>query len=225
MYMITIDGPASSGKSTVASLVAEQLGIAHVNSGQGYRAIAYLMLSLEISPDQVEQVKRALINNTFEIAYDNGRQKVYVNNVDITSKLHTNRINGVVAQYAKIPEVIYKASDMIKGITNVMSVVIEGRNLGSFCFPDAKYKFYVDCEPKIRAERRFRELIDKGEKVNFESIYQQVIERDRLDRTREIAPLKVPERSVLLDSSYQTPQEVAKKIVDIVLDCEKYENP
>ena len=225
MYMITIDGPASSGKSTVAGLVAQQLNITHVNSGQGYRAIAYLMLGLDISPDQIEEVKQALNNNKFQIVYDKGRQRVFVNDVDVTSKLHTNRISGVVAQYAVIPEVIYKASDMIKDITSVMSVVIEGRNLGSFCFPHARYKFYVDCEPKIRAERRYKELLDKGESVNFETIYQQVLERDRVDRNRKVAPLKVPERSVLIDSSYQTPQQVADTIVNIVLDCEQSVNP
>lgn len=226
MYMITIDGPASSGKSTVASLVAKNLNIIYVNSGQAYRAITYLLLSLNITPNEVDKIITALTENHLEIIIsDNYKQKVLINRVDVTAKLHTNRISSIVAQYAKLPEVIYKASDMVLNLSSDKPIVIEGRNLGSFCFPNAEYKFYVDCEPKIRAERRYKEMIDRGEKVDFDTIYQQLLERDRLDRTRTVAPLKVPERSVLLDSSHQTPEQVADKITDIVLECEHAQNP
>jgi cytidylate kinase len=220
MYIITIDGPASSGKSTVASLVAQKLNIVHINSGEAYRAIAYFMQNNGISPTDTAKINNALKNNDFKMVYNKGIQSLYVNGEDVTNYLHTNQINAVVSQYGKNPQVIYTASEMAREVSKNMSVVLDGRNLGSFCFPDAKYKFFVDCDVEVRAKRRFDEMIQKGIQVNFDDIYRQTLERDNLDKTREVAPLIVPKQSVLLDSTYLTAEQVATKIVDIVLSNE-----
>lgn len=221
MYIITIDGPASSGKSTVAKIVADKLNIVHINSGEAYRAIAYFMLNNGIAPTDEQGVDNALKLNNFQMIYADGAQHLIINGKDVTPYLHTNQINAVVSQYGKIPQVIYKASDMTRAIAQNISVVMEGRNLGSFCFPDAEYKFFVDCTVEERARRRFNEMLQKGIQVDFDSIYKQTMERDYLDKTRDVAPLVVPENSVLIDSTTQTPDQVAQKIADIVLDCEK----
>lgn len=220
MYIITIDGPASSGKSTVASIVANKLNIAHLNTGEAYRAIAYFMLSRGILPTDTASVNRALKSNIFEMIYDNGKQTLLINGEDVTKNLHTNQINAVVSQYGKNPQVIYTASDMARNASKNLAVVMEGRNLGSFCFPDAKYKFYIDCDVKERAVRRFNEMKQKGFDVDLETIYNQTLERDNLDKTREVAPLIVPKNSILLDSTHSTAEQIAQKIVDIVLDSE-----
>ena len=218
MYLITIDGPAASGKSTVAQLVAQKLNIVHINSGEAYRAIAYFMLNSAIAPTDRQSVVKALKSNTFDMKYIEGKQILIINDQDVTNYLHTNQVNAVVSQYAKIPEVIYAASDMARNICKDMSVVMEGRNLGSFCFPDADYKFYIDCDVKERAIRRYNEMLQKGTDVDFESIYNQTLERDNLDKTRAVAPLKVPEGAVMLDSTNLTPDQVASQIVQIVID-------
>ena len=220
MYIITIDGPSSSGKSTVASIVAQKLNIVHINSGEAYRAIAYFMYNNGIAPNDTESVNNALSNNKFEMVYKDGVQLLFVNGEDVTKHLHTNQINAVVSQYGKNPQVIYKASDMARGVTKDISVVMDGRNLGSFCFTDAKYKFFVDCDALERAKRRFNEMIEKGIQVDFNDIYQQTLERDNLDKTREIAPLVVPENAVVLNSTNMTAEQVADQIVNIVLNNE-----
>ena len=222
MYIITIDGPSSSGKSTVAKIVAEKLDIVHVNSGEAYRAIAYCMLNKGIEPMNIDAVNQALNNNLFEMKYINGKQVVLINNEDVTPYLHTNQVNAVVSQYGNAnPQVIYKASDMTRQIASNMSVVMEGRNLGSFCFPDAEYKFFVDCSVEERSRRRYEEMKAKGFDVDYTTIYNQTIERDTLDKTRPVAPLVVPEKSVMIDSTTLTAEQVAQKIVDIVLDNEQ----
>lgn len=221
MYIITIDGPASSGKSTVASIVAKKLNIVHINSGEAYRAIAYFMLNNGISPADTEGINNALKNNSFKMLYINNKQTLLVNGKDVTQHLHTNQINAVVSQYGKNSQVIYTASDMAREISENISVVMDGRNLGSFCFPDAEYKFFIDCDAKERANRRFNEMQQKGIEVKWDEIYKQTLERDRLDKTREIAPLVIPKNSILLDSTNLTPEQVAQKIVEIVLDNEK----
>ncbi len=221
MYIITIDGPSSSGKSTIARVVADKLNIVHVNSGDAYRAIAYFMLTKGISPTDSKNIAKLLKTTEFKFCYNNGTQTVRINGEDVTEHLHTNQINAVVSQYGKIPEVIYTASDMARELSRNMSVVMDGRNLGSFCLPDAKYKFYVDCDVVERANRRYKEIKQKGDNVDFDTIYKQTIERDNLDKTREVAPLVVPKNSVLIDSTYLTAEQVAEQIINIVLDNEK----
>ena len=221
MYIITIDGPAASGKSTVASLVAEKLNIAHINSGEAYRAIAYFMLNKGITPTDVVNINKELKVNEFKMKYNNGVLSLLVNGEDVTKHLHTNQINAVVSQYGKNPQVIYAASDMVRDIAKDMSVVMDGRNLGSFSFPEAQYKFFVDCDAKERAIRRFNEMRQKGVDVDLESIYNQTLERDHLDRTRAVAPLVVPRNAVLLDSTNSTAEQIAQTIVNIVLENEK----
>ena len=222
MYIVTIDGPSASGKSTLAQLVADKLGIVHINSGDAYRAIAYFMSNAGIAPTDTTSIEKALNSNKFEIKYENDTQKTYINGEDVTKYLHLNQVNAVVSAYAnQSPQVIYKASDMIRDLATSMSVVIEGRNVGSFCFPEAKYKFYLDCDAYVRAKRRCKEMEEKGQDVNFEDIYKQTLQRDELDKTREIAPLVVPKNSVMLDSTNKTPEQVSNTIVSIILDSEK----
>ncbi len=221
MYIITIDGPASSGKSTIASIVAKKLNITHVNSGEAYRAIAYFMLNKGILPTDTVSINRELKNNDFEMKYQDDKLVLLVNNEDVTEHLHTNQINAVVSQYGKNEQVIYTASDMARNVCRNMSAVMDGRNLGSFCFPEAKYKFFVDCDPKERAIRRYNEMRQKGADVDLDTIYNQTLERDHLDRTRKVAPLVAPQNSVLLDSTNFTAEQIAQKIVDIVNDNEK----
>lgn len=217
MYIITIDGPSSSGKSTVASLVAQKLGIVHINSGEAYRAIAYCMLNNNISTSDNNSIDNTLKNNNFKMEYVNNKQSIYVNDVDVTNCLHTNQINQVVSQYGKNANVIYKASDMARDIAKNLSVVIDGRNLGSFCFPEAQYKFYIDCDALVRAKRRFQEMLDKGSDVNFDEIYSQTLQRDELDKSREVAPLVIPKNAIVIDSTNLTAEQVANQIVNIVL--------
>ena len=221
MYIITIDGPSASGKSTVADIVAQKLSIEHINSGEAYRAIAYFMLQQAISPTDEDAVNEALKQNKFEMICKNSKQILKVNGVDVTNFLHTNQINEVVSQYGKNPQVIYKASDMAREACENISAVMDGRNLGSFCFPEAKYKFYVDCDAYERASRRFNEMKQKGVEVDFNSIYQQTLERDNLDKTRKVAPLIVPENAIVIDSTHLTAEQVAEKIVNIVNKLEK----
>ena len=220
MYIITIDGPSSSGKSTVAKLVAEKLDIVHVNSGEAYRAIAYHMLNNGIAPNDLGNVNYELKHNAFEMVYEDGKQILLVNGEDVTPYLHTNQINAVVSQYGANPQVIYKASEMARKLAQDFDVVMEGRNLGSFSFPDAKYKFYVDCDVRERARRRHNEMLQKGMEVDYVDILNQTIARDELDRTRPVAPLVVPKQAVLIDSTNQNPNQVADTIANIVLDCE-----
>lgn len=221
MYIITLDGTSASGKSTVADLVAKKLNIVHINSGEAYRLITLFMLNNGISALDNDAIDKALKNNKFEIRIVDGEQQMFLNDKLVEEDIHTNQINATVAQYACIPSVIYRASDMARAVAKDYSLVMEGRNLGTFCFPDAKYKFFIDCDIIERAKRRMQELKIKGADVDFDTVFKQLVERDRLDKTRAVAPLRVPDGCIMLDSTNQTAEQVADTISNIIKGFEK----
>lgn len=214
MYTITIDGPSASGKSTVAKLVAKKLNFYHLNSGNIYRAITLFLLEKGLSPN--EQITEDILSQiNVEIKFENNLQVDYLNGKNVTTLLHSHEINDNVSRFGKQELIIKKASKLTLLPTLNYNIVIDGRNVGSFVLPNAFLKIYLDCDAKVRAERRFKEMLEKGEKVDFDEIYQQTLDRDELDRTRPIAPMIVPENAVIINSSNKTPEEVAIEIVDI----------
>lgn len=213
MYTITIDGPAGSGKSTVADIVAKKLNINHLNSGEFYRAITLYMLRNGISFSDEEKIKNALNEIDILVEFDDEKQKIILNGENVSDYLHSNEINKFVAKYAHYSSVVKKCSDLTYLATKTNNLVIDGRNVGSYVVPDAKLKIYLDCDPKIRATRRVKEFQEKGENIRFEDILKQTIERDELDKKRKIAPLVVPKGAHILNSDNKSPDEIADEII------------
>lgn len=216
MFTITLDGPSASGKSTVADIVAEKLNIYHLNSGEFYRAIAYHMLNNGINITDTEKLNKELDKLNIEVKFIQGKQHLFLNNEDITEFLHTNPINEVVSAYARNVNVVNKSSDLTFLATKKYNLIIDGRNVGSYVIPNAECKIYLDCDPKIRAQRRYEEQLSKGFNVTLEEVYQQILKRDELDKTREIAPLVVPKNAYILSSDNKTVEEVAQDILNVV---------
>jgi len=207
--IISFDGPAGSGKSTVAEIVSQKLGFTHFNSGSVFRAItAYL---LENNRD-IPKLKNADI----KVKIKGNTQFVYVNNIDYTPILRNNEINKNVAQISAIPEVQFTAQKIMKEFASSHNVVIDGRGLGNEVLPNAEYKFYLDCSVKVRAKRRFLEEQEKGTNITLEEIESQLIIRDKLDQERDIAPLAIPENAIIIDSSNLTIDEVVEKVLNII---------
>lgn len=213
--IITIDGPAGSGKSTVADILAEQLRYVHFNSGSLYRGItAYLHeknFDIEnmatYSPIPEFDLKVKMINN---------EQHVFVNNIDYTSVLRNNTISTLVAYIAANKYCRNKVDECQKAFCSTHNVVMEGRDLGSFVFPNAEIKFYLDCSIKERARRRFEEEKAKNNNVTIQEIEEQIEERDELDKNREIAPLVVPKNAIIVDSTHLSIQQVVETMLDYI---------
>ena len=215
--IITIDGPAGSGKSTVADILAEQLGFIHFNSGALYRAVtAYLH-------ENNFDIENMSINSpipdfelTVKMIEDN--QHVFVNNKDYTPVLRNNEISTLVPFIGANKNCRSKVDDCQKEFCSKHNVVMEGRDLGSFVFPNAEVKFYLDCSIEERARRRFLEEQEKNTIVTFDEIKEQLFERDTLDKNREIAPLVVPKNAIIVDSTHLTVEEVVdemKRKIDV----------
>lgn len=212
-YNIAIDGPAGAGKSTIAKLVAKELGFIYVDTGAMYRGLAVHFLKKGIVPGEVEKIEAACEDAKVELGYENGVQQVYLNGENITSQLREEAVGNVASVSSALPAVRAKLLDLQRNLAKEKDVVMDGRDIGTNVLPNADVKVYLTASVECRAMRRFKELEEKGEACDFEQIRQDIQERDERDMTREIAPLKQAEDATLIDSSEMGIDDVVKAII------------
>lgn len=212
-YNIAIDGPAGAGKSTIAKLVAKELGFIYVDTGAMYRGLAVHFLKKGIVPGEVEKIEAACEDAKVELGYENGVQQVYLNGENITSQLREEAVGNMASVSSAVPAVRAKLLDLQRNLAKEKDVVMDGRDIGTNVLPNADVKVYLTASVECRAMRRFKELEEKGEACDFEQIRQDIQERDERDMTREIAPLKQAEDATLIDSSEMGIDDVMKTII------------
>lgn len=211
--IITIDGPAGSGKSTVADLVAEKLQFIHFNSGALFRGVTAHLLSINFNIASINE-SSPMPEMDLQVKMLNNSQHVLVNNIDYTSVLRNNQISVNVAVVAANANVRNIVDTCQRKFCNANNVVIEGRDVGSHVFPYAEVKFYLDCDAKERAKRRFLEEQAKNNNITMDEILVQILERDKLDKERKIAPLVVPKGAIVIDSTGKTIEEVVNELIN-----------
>ena len=209
--IITIDGPAGSGKSTVADIIANQLGFVHFNSGSLFRAITAHLYSQNFDIENIT-TNSEIPNFDLQVRIIDDVQHVFVDGIDYTPVLRDNHISTLVANVALNKFCRQKTSECQHNFCLKNNVVMEGRDIGSHVFPNAEYKFYLDCSIEERARRRFKEEQAKHTNITLEEIMEQIAERDYLDKNREIAPLVVPENAIVIYSTNLSIEEVVDEI-------------
>lgn len=212
MITITIDGPSGSGKSTIAKELAKDMHITYLDTGAMYRGIGYFALLKGINPSNEKDVLDILNDIDMDIQYIDGTQKVIINGDDITPYIRENKISMAASTVSKIPAVRIKLVELQRIIASRNSCVIDGRDIGSYVLPNAKYKFYMTADAQERAKRRHIELEQKGEKINFDAVLEEILKRDLQDSTRDFAPLVVPEGAITIDTTNMSIDEVKKTI-------------
>lgn len=217
MASIAIDGPAGAGKSTIAKLVAKELNAIYVDTGAMYRAIAIYFLRHELNPDIPEQVENACRNIEVSISYEDGVQQVWLNGENVTPLLRTEAVGNMASKSSAKQPVREKLLQLQRDMAVKYKVVMDGRDIGTNVLPNAEVKIYLTASSAERARRRYEELKQKGEDCNIEEIERDIIERDRQDMSRAIAPLKQAEDAYYLDSSSLTIPEV---VAEILKKCE-----
>ncbi len=218
MASIAIDGPAGAGKSTIAKLVAKELNAIYVDTGAMYRAIAIYFLRHELNPDIPEQVENACRNIEVSISYEDGVQQVWLNGENVTPLLRTEAVGNMASKSSAKQPVREKLLQLQRDMAVKYKVVMDGRDIGTNVLPNAEVKIYLTASSAERARRRYEELKQKGEDCNIEEIERDIIERDRQDMSRAIAPLKQAEDAYYLDSSSLTIPEV---VAEILKKCEE----
>lgn len=211
-YQIAIDGPAGAGKSTIAKLLAERKGFIYVDTGAMYRGLAYYFLTKGIQPDDEAAITKACEEVTIDIAYENGKQQIYVNDENITDHLREEAVGNMASKSSAISAVRAKLLELQRDLAKREDVVMDGRDIGTSVLPDADIKIFLTASVDTRARRRYNELLNKGEDCDYDQIAGDIEERDRRDMTREISPLCRAEDAELVDSSEMTIEEVVEKI-------------
>ena len=216
MIRIAIDGPSGSGKSTLAKAVAHELGIIYVDTGALYRTVGYHVYRNGKDPHNAEQVESLLSNINIELKYENGTQKVILNGEDLGDKIRMPEMSMYASAVSSIPAVRAFLLEMQKSLARENSVVMDGRDIGTVIIPDADIKIFLTASNEKRAMRRTRELLDKGVDAKYEDVLSDMIERDRQDKNRDIAPAIPADDAIFFDNSDMTVEESLKEIVRLL---------
>ena len=211
-YVVTIDGPAGAGKSSVAKEAASRLGIKYLDTGAIYRAIALILYESEVRPVDDYIMREALDKIKIELR---GRE-VLVNGFDVAGEIRTPMVDELASIYSAVPSVRRALLSLQKEQKNHGSIIAEGRDVGSVVFPDAKVKFFLTASPEARAKRRYSERINSGKDADYDEILKSIIERDKNDSSREVSPLTVPDGAIYLDTSDMTQEEAVNFIIEKV---------
>lgn len=207
--IIGIDGPAGSGKTTVAKLLAKRLGIFYLDTGAMYRALT--LKAIEIKVDLSDQDTLKKIAGELSLEFKEGR--VYLDGLDVSDRIRTPFIDKSISLVVAQPEVRAVMVKLQRNMVAKGDFVVEGRDITTVVFPEAKYKFYLDASPSTRTKRRFKELSEKGMNVNFQEIAQDLKRRDNADMTRKVSPLKLSKDAICIDTTNLTILQTAEEII------------
>ena len=212
---IAIDGPAGAGKSTIARKVAKELGFIYVDTGAMYRAMALYMINNGIDASESEKISATCQSADITIKYENGMQVVYLNGANVNSLIRTEAVGNMASASSVNGDVRKKLVELQQKLAQTTDVVMDGRDIGTVVLPGADLKVYLTASSRVRAERRYKELTEKGVYCDLDAIEKDIIDRDYRDMHRDISPLKQAEDAVLLDSSYMTIDEVKDRILEL----------
>ena len=208
--IIAIDGEASTGKSTQAKKIAEKFNYNYRDSGAYYRAITLYLIQNNINSN--DNISQSILNQiSIEQVYKDKKLSIYLNGNDVTQKIRGFKVSVNVSNFAKKPEIRDFVYEQLRSSARSNSLVIDGRDIGTVVFPNATFKFFLLADPKIRAERRHKQINDKS--VKLESIEEEIILRDNTDSTRKIAPLKKADDASEIDVTLLTIEQVFEKIL------------
>lgn len=207
--LIAVDGPAGAGKSTIAKIIAKQLGINYIDTGAMYRAITYKCLNNNISINNEDEVVELAKNTKIDFKDNN----IYLDGNIVNEEIRTVEVSNNVSNVAKIKEVRHLLVDVQREIGKRNSGILDGRDIGSYVFPNADYKFFLVATPQERGSRRFKELTEKGYDVSLDDIIKDIIKRDEIDSSREFAPLVKADDALEIDTTGKTINEVVEAVI------------
>lgn len=213
---VAIDGPAGAGKSTVSRAAAKAVGYIYVDTGALYRAVGVNALRNGVDTKDKPAVAATLAGISVDLVFENGEQKVLLNGEDVSTEIRTPPASMAASDVSAVPEVRAFLFDLQRDIAARNNCIMDGRDIGTVVLPDAKVKIFLTASPEERATRRYKELIEKGNNVNYKDVLEDLIQRDYNDSHREIAPLKPAEDGVILDTTGLSLEESVNEIIRII---------
>jgi cytidylate kinase len=211
--IITIDGPAGAGKSTVSKILAKKINYIYLDTGALYRALAYKALKMNIPIDEPLALEGLCSNTEVELKNTNGQMKVFVDGEDVEQKIRTEEIGLAASKISTFPVVRKKLLNLQREAGLKGGIVAEGRDMGSVVFPKADFKFYLDASLEERTKRRYKELLLKNSSIEYQLIQKDMMARDHQDTQRALAPLKPPEGAIRIDSDCLSVENIVSQII------------
>ena len=209
--IIAIDGPAGAGKSTIAKKVADRLGYIYIDTGAMYRAFTYELLTSSISLSDIEEITKVLEKTNIEFK----NNEIFLNNLNVTNEIRSKNVTANVSTVSAIPQVREKLVDLQRKIASESNSILDGRDIGTVVFPNAELKIFLTASVKIRALRRYNELIAKDKNIDINEIEAEIEKRDKLDSSRETSPLIKAADAIEIDTSDLSIDEVANTILKL----------
>lgn len=214
--IVAIDGPAGTGKGTVAKLISERLDFVYIDTGAMYRCITLKMIRESISLNEEEKIKDLLERTKITFKNLSDKQHVYLDGEDVSDLIRKPNVNELVSPVSAIKIIRIKMVELQRKLGEEGNVIMEGRDITTVVFPNAEVKIYLDAKLEIRAERRYKELIARGNDVTYEDTLESIRKRDKNDMEKEMGALKIAEDAVVIDTSNMTIEEVYDKIKEII---------
>lgn len=216
-FVVAMDGPAGTGKGTITKLVSQELGLVNVDTGAIYRSIALETLNRGFNPQENQQEIIDLVDEVkIEIENKKGEQTILLNGTDVTNQIRTPEVTNLVSQVSSIVEVRLKVTDIERSFAKENDIIMEGRDIGTYVFPNADVKIYLDASPEERAKRRFLQNEEKGIHTPYEQLLEEINRRDYNDKHKEIGSLKVAEDAIVIDSTTMSIEEVKNRVIEII---------
>lgn len=209
MLRIAVDGPSGAGKSTIAKAVAKKLGIDYIDTGAMYRAIGYKMKEEGISAGETDRLHDMLEKTDIDFSHGD----IILDGRVVNDKIRTSEISKKASECSALPEVREKLVEIQRGMGMKKSVIMDGRDIGNNVLKDAEYKFFLTASAEERAERRHKELLEKGEDISFDEVLEDINRRDHNDMTRKLNPLRKAEDAIEVDTTGLSIEEVINRIL------------
>ena len=221
-FIVAMDGPAGTGKGTITSLISKEMGLVNIDTGATYRCVALYAIKNNIKLEEKEKIIESLPNIHIDMKNEQGIQKVYLNNEDVTSEIRSKEVTKIVSQVSSIVEVRLAMVEVQRNLAEGKDVIMEGRDITTYVFPNADVKIYLDANEEERAKRRYKEMQEKGIEMTYDEVLKNIQIRDKNDKEKEIGALKIAEDAIYIDTTNLSIEEVKEKVKEII--TEKYKN-
>ena len=215
-FIVAIDGPAGTGKGTVTKRISERTGLINIDTGAMYRCVTLECINKGVSVDEESKIKQVLENIDIKLIHEGGNQKVFLNGLDVSKEIRTEKVDNLVAKFAALKIVRDKLTPIQRRIGQDNDIIMEGRDIGTVVFPNADIKIFLDCSLEERAKRRYKQNLGKGIDTPYEEVLSSIIERHKLETEREIAPFVKPKDAILVDTTNMNIEEVVDEIEKII---------
>lgn len=215
-FIVAMDGPAGTGKGTITKLLSKEMGLINIDTGATYRCVALYAIENNIKLEEKDKIISSLKNINIDMKNENGEQTIFLNGKDVTKDIRTKEVTKIVSQVSSIKEVRFAMVDVQRKLAEGKNVIMEGRDITTYVFPNANVKIYLDADENERAKRRYKEMQEKGIDMTFEEVLKNIQIRDKNDKEKEMGALKIAEDAIYVNTTNLSIEEVKEKVKQII---------